>query len=91
MAAEENYLSKRFGAAFDLSKPIFGHSHGPALHFCELHRRDPIPKLCGGREEQVLSRLGDLHLRPWIGQFGSLEFGVFRIHHEAFEEWKKSS
>jgi hypothetical protein len=81
----------RLGAAFNLSIPFFGHSHGPALHVREFHCGNPIPKLCGGCEEQILPRLGDLHLRSWIGQFGSLEFSMFRIRHEASEEWEEAS
>ena len=72
------------GATFHLPEAILGHSDSSTLDLGEFDGGNPVPELRGGGKEEVLSGLGNFDIRPRICQFGPLQFGILRVHQEAF-------
>ena len=86
--------SGRHGPALALPTPaatVLGDAERPALDVHKLGGRNPIPELgCGGQEE-ILAGLRDLHFGTGIRQFRALQFGMFRIDHQAFQQRQEAA
>ena len=79
----------RFGPSFDLLEAILRNFERFVLDVDVADGCDPIPELGGRCEEQVLPGLRDTDIRPGVSEFRALQFRIFRVDHQAFQEGKE--